>query len=68
MRNMERFVELYPDYKSRGLVLTLTATAELSEVEQFVKQWKPLFPVLVSNWVSPVPRSVEAIGGGHAKD
>ena len=65
IRNMERFAQLYPDYLSRGFALTLTATADLSNVEQFVKQWKPLFPSIVSTIVAPVQSQIEAGGTGH---
>jgi sulfatase maturation enzyme AslB (radical SAM superfamily) len=63
--NMERFVQLYPDYQSRGIVLTLTANADLLETEQFLRRWKPLFPVFVSNVVLPVRGHWEGTEGGH---
>jgi len=66
VRNMERFVELYPDYISRGIALTLTATTNLSEVEQFVRQWKPLFPSFSSSPVAPVTSRVEATRAARA--
>ncbi len=64
IRNMERFVELYPNYHGRGIVLTLTATADFAEVEKFVAKWKPLFPAFASNTVVPVPGRLEALRGG----
>ncbi|MGO8744657.1 MAG: radical SAM protein [Thermoguttaceae bacterium] len=63
IRNMERFVELYPEYDRRGIALTLTATADLSEVEQFMNRWSPSFPTSVPNVVSTVHRSRGAAEG-----
>ncbi|NQT15336.1 MAG: radical SAM protein [Planctomycetes bacterium] len=62
--NMQRFVELYPDYKLRGIALTWTATACLPELEQFLRRWLPLFPVFVSNSVSSVESAEEETEGG----
>ena len=62
--NMERFVQLYPDCQSRGIALTWTATSNLSELEQFLRRWLPLFPVFVSSSVSPVEIAEGATEGG----
>jgi sulfatase maturation enzyme AslB (radical SAM superfamily) len=63
--NMERFVQLYPDYHSRGIVLTWTATSNLFEIEQFLRRWLPLFPAFASTSVSPVEIAEEATEAGR---
>lgn len=57
--NMERFVQLYPDYTRRGIVLTLTASANIFRTEDFVRRWTPRYPVFVSNFVYPVQSGFE---------
>jgi uncharacterized protein len=59
LRNMERFVELYPVYITRGLLITLTATTEVAEVERFIDRWKESFPVIMPSVVAPVEKYVE---------
>ncbi len=69
-RNMARFVELYPDYPGRGIILTLTATSDLSGCEDFIAQWKTSFPTVIANFVTPLPEDGEGgdqIGAGHCQ-
>jgi sulfatase maturation enzyme AslB (radical SAM superfamily) len=54
IKNMERFVELYPDYPGRGIILTLTATSNFASCEKFIALWKPTFPTVIANFVTPV--------------
>ena len=54
VKNMKRFVELYPDYGGRGLTVTLTATSDIDEVDNVVGQWKAHFPVATVNTVLDV--------------
>ncbi len=63
--NMERFAQLYPDYPSRGIALTWTATADLSELEQFLRRWLSLFPAFISSAVTPLERAEEATEAGR---
>lgn len=61
IKNMKRFVNLYPDYTSRGIALTFTATSEVDEVNNFLRRWRPFFPSITLAFVRPV--SEESRGG-----
>ncbi|TVS20159.1 MAG: radical SAM protein [Planctomycetaceae bacterium] len=67
-RNMERFVELYPVYITRGLLPTLTATTDVAELERFLDRWKESFPVIIANSVAPVEKDVEPCLGLGCSD
>ena len=58
-RNMRRFVELYPDYPGRGIILTLTATSDVGACEDFVASWKTWYPTIIASLVSPLPEDGE---------
>ena len=62
-RNMQRFVELYPVYVTRGLLPTLTATTDVAELERFLDRWKETFPVIIANSVAPVEKDAEQFLG-----
>ncbi len=67
-RNMRRFVELYPNYPGRGIILTLTATSDLAACEEFIALWKASFPTVIASFVTPLQSDVEgdgAFGVGH---
>ena len=69
-RNMRRFVELYPDYAGRGIILTLTATSDVGACEDFVAFWKTWFPTVIASFVTPLPGEGEAselFGIGHCQ-
>lgn len=55
VRNMERFVDLYPEYYGRGIVLTLTATSDIDKIQRFVRRWVKSYPTIISNFVQAVP-------------
>lgn len=61
MGNLRRFVDLYPDYRNRGIALTLTATADHAKIDALIRQLRPAYPSVV---VSPVlsPTSQETAG------
>lgn len=64
MKNMERFVELYPDYRARGVSLTLTATSDRDQINELLKRLRPSFPM-----VSPsIVRSVADGSQGQRED
>ncbi|MGO8751786.1 MAG: radical SAM protein [Thermoguttaceae bacterium] len=42
VRNMRRFVQLYPDYPGRAIIVTLTATSHFDEVNEFVTMLRPM--------------------------
>lgn len=54
LRNMNRFVALYPNYDNRGIVLTVTATTDISKSESEIKKLRKKYPLFVSNFVVPV--------------
>ncbi len=68
IKNMERFVELYPNYPGRGIVLTLTATSKIDDVEAFINTWKDSFPTVLPNYVASVPKRSQAVSGGGFLD
>jgi sulfatase maturation enzyme AslB (radical SAM superfamily) len=55
IKNMTRFVELYPEYLGRGIAVTLTATSDFQAIEQFVSKWEPSYPTIMANFVQAVP-------------
>lgn len=67
-RKMARFVELYPNYPGRGIILTLTATSDVAGCEDFIAQWKRSFPTVIANFVTPLSEDGEGddpFGVGH---
>ncbi|NQT11639.1 MAG: radical SAM protein [Planctomycetes bacterium] len=65
VKNMKRFVELYPDYLGRGLVLTLTATSDFDEAEEFIQLWKPDFRTVSVSLVTDIRRNSEMTDEDH---
>ena len=55
IKNMTRFVELYPEYLGHGIAVTLTATSDFQAIEQFVSKWEPSYPTIMANFVQAVP-------------
>jgi uncharacterized protein len=55
--NMERFVQLYPNYMDRGIMVTFTATSDFDEVQRFLSRWQPSFPTVNPSFVLPVSGS-----------
>lgn len=51
MKNMERFAELYPDYHSRGIAITITATSDCDRINDLLKRLRPAFPLVSPNIV-----------------
>jgi uncharacterized protein len=43
IRNIDRFIELYPTHRSRGIIITLTSPVQIKEVNEFLKQYSPYF-------------------------
>lgn len=55
MKGVRRFAELYPDYPSRGIMVTLTATSDIEAVERFLTPLASSYSLVMSNIVSDVP-------------
>ncbi|GHT10603.1 Cys-rich peptide radical SAM maturase CcpM [Planctomycetales bacterium] len=51
-KNMQRFVELYPDFYGRGISLTLTADNDFEETNRVVKELIPYYPTVLVNFVN----------------
>jgi hypothetical protein len=64
MRNVDRFIALYPDYGKRFFQVTLTATNDIRQSEPFLKRYSESFPILMVNFV----RDVECKGGNETLD
>jgi uncharacterized protein len=47
--NMQRFVELYPKYEKRGIILTLTASTNFYQTNEFLKNYIS-YPAIVINF------------------
>jgi hypothetical protein len=45
MKNVCQFVQLYPDYPSRGFQLTFTATSDFDGLNEFLRSWWPDYPL-----------------------
>jgi uncharacterized protein len=54
MKNMRRFVELYPDYLGRGTIITITATTDMDKINEFINGLKKSYPVIIQNFVRNV--------------
>ncbi len=50
-RNIDRFVALYPEYQSRGISATLTATADPDACNDALRRMRESFPLIVANLV-----------------
>lgn len=62
MRNLERFVELYPDYVRRGFSITFTATADFDSIDDMLRRLQPSFPVVLQSFVRQVEEPAKRIG------
>jgi sulfatase maturation enzyme AslB (radical SAM superfamily) len=51
MNNLERFFELHPDYANRCISLTLSATSDFNEINNFLRPLKPLFDAVLAGFV-----------------
>jgi uncharacterized protein len=54
IRNVKRFVELYPDYQNRSIAVTLTATSDFDKINDTVSRLRPSFPTTLPNFVRVV--------------
>ncbi len=46
MRNLRRFVALYPDYKNRGIMPTLTAASDPDDMDDGLRSLRKLFQII----------------------
>ncbi|MDR1480320.1 MAG: radical SAM protein [Planctomycetaceae bacterium] len=43
IRNIDRFIELYPTYRSRGIIITLTSPIQIEKVNEFLIKYSSHF-------------------------
>lgn len=58
--NLERFCALYPEYASRSLALTLTATSDFHQINAFLKRWSARLHAISVKYVLDVPGGRQA--------
>jgi uncharacterized protein len=54
MRNLQRFIELYPEYMKREVRMTLTATTDLDQINNLLKHLDPAFSSFSVSYVRDV--------------
>lgn len=59
IRNMRRFAELYPDYRKRGISLTITATSDSHAIDEALRALLPYYPSILPSFVRSVPTTVQ---------
>lgn len=59
MRNIARFIDLYPDYQQRGLSITITATSSMEVLDEFFRKLQIHFPLINANFVAPLTSDFE---------
>ncbi|NQT13408.1 MAG: radical SAM protein [Planctomycetes bacterium] len=64
MRNVDRFIELYPDYDRRYFQVTIAATNDIHESNSFFREYSKWFRLGFVNLV----RDVEGAGGDETRD
>jgi len=52
-QKIHRFIDLYPLYSKRGLLVTITAETDLRECDQFFAQYAGTFGSIMVNYVRP---------------
>ncbi|MDR1383384.1 MAG: hypothetical protein LBJ67_06005 [Planctomycetaceae bacterium] len=50
-KNIKRFIELYPKYEKRGIIMTLTADNNFFMSNSFIRSYRQYYPALVVNFV-----------------
>ena len=59
MKNIHKFVHLYPHYSKRGLMITLTASSNFFQINQLLKSLLPSYPTSIVNFVNDLDDASE---------